>query len=110
MFVVCVTLWAKREHVDQCIEACIKNAHETRKEAGNLRFDFLRCVEPDNQFFLYEVYRTEEDFDFHHKTPHYLPWRTAVEPWMERPRLGVKHQSLSPENQELQWKGAAAPA
>ncbi len=96
MFVVCVTSWVKPEHIGDYIRACEANATATRSEPGNLRFDFLRCIEPDNQFFFYEVYQSEADFKFHHQQPHYLAWREAITDWMEKPREGVRYQSLLP--------------
>jgi len=102
MYVVCVTSWVKREHLDDYMQACMANARETRKEPGNLRFDFLRCAEPDNQFFFYEVYKAEEDFHKHHETAHYLKWRDSVTPWMEQPREAAKYNSIAPAD-ESDW-------
>jgi autoinducer 2-degrading protein len=96
MYVVCVTSWVKPEHIEDYIRACLENARETRNEPGNVRFDFLRCADPDNQFFFYEVYHAEEDFHEHHETAHYLRWRDTVTPWMERPRAAAKYHSLAP--------------
>ena len=103
MYVVCVTSWVKPEHADDFMAACLDNARETRKESGNLRFDVLRCIEPENQFFLYEVYLEEKDFHRHHETPHYDRWRQTVEPWMEKPREGVKYNSLFPGDEKDLW-------
>lgn len=102
MYVVCVTSWVKPEFADQYIEACLANAGETRKEPGNLRFDLLRCTENPNQFFFYEVYKEEADFHKHHETAHYLKWRETVTPWMEKPREGVKYNSIAP-TAETDW-------
>ncbi len=96
MYVVCVTSWVKPQHASEYIEACLENGRATRKEPGNLRFDLLRGAEQDNQFFFYEVYKTEADFHSHHETAHYLKWRDTVGPWMEKPRVGVKYNSLAP--------------
>ncbi len=96
MFVVCVTSWIKPEHAEDYIKECLINGSETRKEPGNLRFDLLRSAEDPNQFFFYEVYHAEEDFKKHHQTAHYLKWRDTVTPWMEKPRVGVKYNSIAP--------------
>jgi len=97
MYVVCVTVHVKPENVKDFIEATLENARKTRQEAGNVRFDVLQAVEPETQFFLYEVYRSAEDFAAHQQTPHYLKWRETVAPWMAQPRQGVKHNSIFPD-------------
>lgn len=96
MYVVCVTSWAKPEHAEAYMEACLANARETRKEPGNLRFDLLRSADDPCQFFFYEVYKTEDDFHRHHETAHYLKWRDAAAPWMAQPRQGIKYHSVAP--------------
>ena len=52
--------------------------------------------EPE-QFLLYEVYRTPEDFAAHQQTPHYLAWRDAVAPLLAEPRQGVRYVSVYPD-------------
>ena len=61
-----------------------------------MRFDVLRKVDEPGRFFLYEVYRQAEDFASHQQTDHYLEWKKTVADWMDRPREGVKHDSLLP--------------
>jgi len=100
MFVVCVTIFVKPGHADDFIAASLKNAKGTRSEEGNLRFDILRCHDDENQFFLYEAYRTEDDFKNHQRTPHYLAWKECVAGWMAKNRIGVKHTSVFPVDDE----------
>lgn len=96
MYVVCVTVWVKQGHEDEFIEATRLNHLGTRQEPGNVRFDVLRKVDEPGRFFLYEVYRQAEDFASHQQTDHYLEWKKTVADWMDRPREGVKHDSLLP--------------
>jgi len=96
MYVVCVTVWVTPGHEDTFIEATRLNHLGTRAEPGNLRFDVLRKVDEPARFFLYEVYRTQEDFAAHQQTEHYLTWKATVADWMARDREGVKHESLFP--------------
>lgn len=96
MYVVCVTVWVKPEYVDQFIAATQDNHIHTRQEPGNVRFDVLQAEDDPSRFFLYEVYRTKEDFTRHQQTPHYLRWRETVAEWMAQPRQGVRHRSLFP--------------
>jgi autoinducer 2-degrading protein len=96
MYVVCVRVRVKPECVEEFASAILENARGTRSEPGNLRFDVLREVADPTRFFLYEVYRTPEDFAAHQMTAHYLAWRERVADWMAEPRVGVKHTSLFP--------------
>ena len=94
MYVVAVTVHVKPEFVPPFIEATLDNARNTRREAGNVRFDVLRCREDAGRFLLYEAYLTADDFARHQQTEHYLRWKQAVADGMAQPRQGVKHDSL----------------
>ena len=94
MYVVSVTIFAKREHIESFIEATLDNARNTRLEPGNVRFDVLQCDDDPSRFLLYEVYHGKDDFTKHQQTEHYLRWKQAVADWMAQPRQGVKHRSL----------------
>lgn len=94
MYIVSVTIHVKGEHVPAFIEAVLDNARNTRREAGNVRFDVSQAEDDPNRFLLYEVYLTKEDFAAHQKTEHYVRWRDAVAEWMAQPRQGVKHRPL----------------
>jgi autoinducer 2-degrading protein len=96
MYVVCVRVRVKPERGEEFAAAILENARGTRQEPGNVRFDVLREEADPTRFFLYEVYRSPEDFAAHQKTPHYLAWRERVADWMAEPRVGVKHTSLFP--------------
>ncbi len=100
MYVVCVTIKVLPGRSEAFLEAR-RNHLGTRQEPGNVRFDVLRLAtapaegEPEG-FFLYEVYRSPEDFAAHQQTPHYLAWRDAVA-LMAEPRQGVRYQSIFPD-------------
>jgi len=97
MYIVCVTVHVKPEHVQGFIQATFENARQSRlTESGNIRFDVLQAESDPAQFFLYEVYREKEDFARHQQTPHYVKWKETVTPWMAVPRQGVRHVSLFP--------------
>ena len=98
MYVVCVTVKVVPDKVSAFNEAMQENARQSRTEPGNVRFDVLQAEADPTQFFLYEVYRTKDDFGRHQQTPHYLAWRETVAPWMAQPRQGVRHLSLFPSN------------
>lgn len=94
MYVVCVTIFVKPEFSAKFVEATIDNASNTRREAGNVRFDVMQAEEDANRFMLYEVYRNKQDFASHQQTEHYLRWKSAVAEWMAQPRQGVKHRAV----------------
>ena len=96
MYVVCVTIKVLELHVDAFIAATLENARNTRREPGNVRFDVLRAEQSPTQFMFYEAYRSADDFAAHQKTDHYLRWKAAVADWMAEPRVGVRHHSLFP--------------
>ena len=103
MYVVCVTIFVKKGHEEAFIAASRLNHEGTRKEIGNLRFDVLRCEDDPCKFFLYEVYKTKDDFVSHKQTPHYAEWKASVAPWMAEPRQCVKYLSLFPANETSKW-------
>lgn len=96
MYVVCVTVWVKEGFENEFIDATRRNHEATRKEPGNVRFDVLRKVDDSRQFFLYEVYLSENDFTLHQQTEHYLSWKETVADWMAQKRQGVRHESFFP--------------
>ncbi len=98
MYVVCVTVWVKPGHEQDFVAATRENHYATRREPGNVRFDVLGKEDDPAQFFLYEVYRSRDDFMAHQKTPHYLTWKDTVAPLMAQPRQGIKHSSLLPDD------------
>jgi len=97
MYVVCVTVRVIPERVDEFLAATLENGAGTRGEPGNVRFDVLRHNDDPARFFLYEVYRGEEDFQAHQRTPHYLAWKERVAPMMAAPRVGEKYTSAFPD-------------
>ena len=101
MIVTCVTVYVKKDHIDEFIAATLENHDNSIKEPGNVRFDVLQREDDPGQFFLYEVYETEESVQAHKQTPHYLKWRQTVEPWMEKSRVGTKHRVIAPSQRDM---------
>jgi len=92
MYVVCVTIRVKPEQVEAFIRATLANQHGTRTtEPGNVQWDFLQAEEDPTAFFIYEVYKTKEDFPVHQQTSHYNQWRDEVVDMMAEPRLGKRY-------------------
>jgi autoinducer 2-degrading protein len=102
VYVVAVTVKVTPGNGDRFLEAARKNHEGTRQEPGNLRFDVLRAANPPaagepELFFLYEVYRTKDDFAAHQQTPHYFAFRDEVADIMAEPRQGVHFESVHPD-------------
>lgn len=96
MYIVSVSIHVKQEWLAAFITATLENAHSTRQEPGNLRFDFAQQEQHATRFMLYEVYRAPEDFAAHQQTPHYLLWKAKVADWMAEPRVGLRYGNLFP--------------
>ncbi len=102
MIVTCVHVCVKSAHIQDFIEATLKNHEGTRKEPGNLRFDVLQLPGDPTRFTLYEVFESEEALAYHRTTGHYLQWRETVAEWMEKPREAVRYNVLAPMD-KAQW-------
>lgn len=96
MVVYCVEVYVKPENEAEFLKITEKNHIETRKETGNIRFDFSKSNDTEGLFFLYEVFKDEEAVAAHKTTAHYAEWKKKVEPWMAKPRNGRKFTSLQP--------------
>ncbi len=96
MIVYCVEVHVVQGKEEEFRAASAENHTETRKEAGNLRFDVLQQTEDPSRFFLYEAYVDSDAVKAHKETAHYLKWRETVAPWMAEPRRGVSHTVCEP--------------
>lgn len=100
MIATTVTIYVKPEFITDFINHTIENHENTRKEAGNIRFDFMQSEKDPSRFLLYEVFVNEDAIAHHKKTAHYSKWKATVEEWMAMPRVGVAHKVIYPiENQ-----------
>ncbi len=102
MIVTFVHVWVKREYIQDFIRASSENHRQSVLEPGNLRFDLLQDASDPGKFVLYEAYESEEAAAAHKNTPHYLEWRETVAGWMDKPREGIKHTIICPEDRS-QW-------
>lgn len=102
MVVTCVHISVKPEALQEFTDATLINHRETRKEPGNIRFDFLSSVEDPHNFMLYEVFRSEEAVAEHRETAHYIAWREGVRDMMAKTRYGVRYDVIEPSD-VTQW-------
>ncbi|MCB0168587.1 MAG: antibiotic biosynthesis monooxygenase [Anaerolineae bacterium] len=98
MLVTTVTVYVKPAHVDDFIEASIANHNQSIEEPGNMRFDVLQSTDDPTRFLLYEAYESEEAAAAHKQTEHYLKWRETVADWMAKPREGIPHRVIRPDD------------
>ncbi len=103
MIVTIVNVWVKPEYREEFIKATIENHKNSILEKGNLRFDFLQDKNDPLKFTLYEAYESEEAAKAHKETSHYKKWKETVENFMARPREGIAHTVIAPEDISL-WK------
>ena len=83
---VVVAYWRPRAGQIDKIEAILRElAPKVREEPGNLMFVVNRLLEDQNEFLLYEQYKSEQAFLDHQQTPHFktLVLERAV-PLLER--------------------------
>ena len=78
MVVMQITHHVLPEYVERYLEATLANAHATRQEPGNLRFDVLRDAQNPLCFQLYEAYVDREAQQTHLASNHFALWREAV--------------------------------
>lgn len=103
MIVTAVTVFVKKENIDDFILATSRNHEKSIKEPGNLRFDVLQSKDEPSRFLLYEAYESESAAAAHKNTTHYLTWRDEVAPWMDKPREGLPCRVICPTDM-ARWK------
>ena len=98
MIVTLVHIWVKKSFVQDFIAASEENHKNAVNEPGNLRFDILQDAEDPAKFTFYEAYESAEAAAAHKETAHYKRWKDTVANWMSKPRYGVRHHILFPED------------
>ena len=91
-----VKLYIKEENLEDFKKISCYNSENSRKEPGCLRFDVLQNEENPCMFFLYEIYKGDDDIAHHRTTEHYQKWRDTVADMMSQPREVVKAVALCP--------------
>jgi len=56
----------------------------TRKEPGNLIYTLYRSIEDSSEFMMYEEYTSQEAFDAHGKSDHFLTFAKHVKPLLAK--------------------------
>ena len=109
MKAIVVKIHVKEECIEKFKEITFYNSKNSRKEPGNLRFDVIQADDPQNLFFLYEIYKSNEAIAHHRTTEHYNKWRETVADMMlpEKPRESAVGIPLCPEGEEAYLSSAS---
>jgi quinol monooxygenase YgiN len=102
MLIVHVQVHVKPEAVEAFRAATLRNASNSVREPGVVRFDVLQREDDPTRFLLQEIYRTADDPARHKETAHYAAWRDAVEGMMAEPRSSVRYSAFFPA--AAQWE------
>lgn len=97
MLIVHVHVHVKADSIEAFRDATVRNATQSVREAGIVRFDVIQQVDDPTHFLLVEIYRTDTDPARHKETEHYLAWRDEVASMMAEPRSSVKFKSVFPD-------------
>jgi Uncharacterized conserved protein len=86
MLVNIVSITIKSEFRAQFESVTLYNHENTRREAGNVRFDVLHSATEPDKYVLYEVFANRDAVEFHKTTEHYKRWSSEMEQYMAAPR------------------------
>ncbi|MHB1347510.1 MAG: antibiotic biosynthesis monooxygenase [Candidatus Humimicrobiaceae bacterium] len=97
MIIVHIYLHTNKEMIEAFKEANIKNAQNSIKEYGILRFDVLQQEDDPSRFLLVEIYRDEKAIASHKETFHYAEWVKTAEPMLAEPRSKTIYRNVFPD-------------
>ncbi|MBX4901206.1 putative quinol monooxygenase [Rhizobium bangladeshense] len=87
-YVVVVEFIVRSEFAESFHAAIIENAAASLRDEQNCEvFDVCRDSNRRERFYLYEVYASNADFDFHLKTPHFLSFHETVRDWVAEKKV-----------------------
>jgi len=87
-FVVVVEFVIRKEHIDEFQKAMSENAATSLgHEPDCLVFDVCQDLKRPERIFLYEVYRSQVDFDVHLKSEHFQRFNELTKPWVAEKKV-----------------------
>jgi (4S)-4-hydroxy-5-phosphonooxypentane-2,3-dione isomerase len=101
MLIIHVFCTVKPEMVDAFKVATTKNASNSIKEPGVIRFDLLQQQDDPAKFVISEVYKSTKAIAAHKETEHYAEWAQCAEPMLSEPRSRIVYTNVFPE--EKNW-------
>jgi quinol monooxygenase YgiN len=66
-------------------EALTQVVAASKKDAGFVRFEFMRDVSRQNHFAIVEVWQSRQAYEAHLTQPHVRKFRETIQPWMGSP-------------------------
>lgn len=103
MLSIFVTINVMPEHVEAFKKASLGDSEgSVRDEPDCYRFDINQDEEIETKFYLYEVYKDEDAFQYHLTTPHFLAWKEVVEPWFVGELEIVRMKTIFPSDEGWQ--------
>jgi len=100
MVIVHVFIKIKPDMLEPFKAATLKNAQNSIKEPGILRFDFIQQEDDPLSFLLVEVYKDSNAIAQHKETSHYDEWCKSAEQMIAEPRKRIKYVNIFPEDKE----------
>ena len=67
------------------VEALQQFVAASKKDAGFVRFEFMRDVSRVNHFAIVEVWQSRQAYEAHLTQPHVKVFRDKIQPWMGSP-------------------------
>ncbi|MCL4385202.1 MAG: antibiotic biosynthesis monooxygenase [Cyanobacteria bacterium] len=101
MLIIHVFVHVKSDSAELFKEETIRNAQNSIKEPGIIRFDVIQQEDDFTQFLLIEMYKNAEAAKKHKDTAHYIRWREAVEPLLAEPRKSIKYVNIFPDDSKF---------
>jgi (4S)-4-hydroxy-5-phosphonooxypentane-2,3-dione isomerase len=101
MLIVHVFVHVKPGSVELFKEETIRNAQNSIKEPGIVRFDIIQQEDDLTQFVLTEMYKNVEAVKKHKETAHYARWREIAEPLLAEPRKSIKYVNIFPDDNKF---------
>jgi autoinducer 2-degrading protein len=83
MFVILGIIKVKPEHLPDFVEHVRSHARHSVGEPGCLRFDVLQDQSDPQTICLYEVFRSEQDLEFHRAQDYYRRWMALSRDWRD---------------------------
>jgi len=96
MHIRIATFYIKPEHVSDFIEATLENQRNSRQEPGVIHFNFHQGQDDKSQFVLYEVFESDDAFEYHKTTAHFKKWLPLVQDWFANPRDLALYREVTP--------------
>lgn len=66
-------------------EALTQVVAASKKDAGFVRYEFMRDVTRSNHFAIVEVWQSRQAYETHLTQPHVKKFRETIQPWMGSP-------------------------